>query len=639
MKVTSPEFDPIPDCLIDDVCLRLAANRSVRQTLPGGGVLNVDRLLPFLCVYRRDPKRNDAGTGLFVTAEGAYLYAPGEATRRKGMRKLVRRIVETVSERLGGFLLLEIWSAEDRMLMRESDLITGEPLLPHAGFRILSRPQHRSVKTIAELEFALQRIKVQRHAAHVEIHQQARNHPPRMTQLISAADADRLSCDVLGLEILPIFRNRDNGDVYDDLLRRLRRGVGRSLKKAFFTFAVNRTTARPQHYWVLGRRSLSKQVWSVDRQLADISGQFKFLLLVTPVNAERSWHTFAESKFSREPQFQYRPLETDTLLLKRKLHRIPTEQIEDPTLAHLFRQTQDEMDRQITMLSDIGTRRFLPGSLQVFGGVEPSLLELAKDILRRRRDEEESGTKVSAKEFVQRARSEIRYYRRQMKSLPAQAVIRDDMYSGLMTIGGNLLVGRETMIAAARVDALIQHEIGTHLLTYYNGRAQPLQLLRVGLAGYDALQEGMAVLSEYLVGGLSRGRVRTLAARVVAVSQMTGGAPFTETFQTLVSDYRIDQRLAYTIVLRVYRGGGLTKDAVYLRGLVEILDYVSRGGELDLLCVGKLAADHLPMVRELLLRGVLQKPQLRPRYFDALETAERLDRLRGGRTVLDLIED
>lgn len=637
--MTAPDFDPIPDSLIDDVCRRLAANKSVRQALPGGGILNVDRLLPFLCIYRRDPARVDAGTGLFVKAEGSYLYAPGEATRRKGTRQLVRRIAETAAEHFGAFLFLEIWSADDRTVPRDGDPMTNELLLPQPAFRILRRTLSDSAEAITELEFALQRIKVDRRAARVEITQNSRNHPPRMTQLMSAADAGRLNCDVLGLEILPIYHNPDNGDVYHELLSGLRRGVGRALKKAFFAFALERTKSRPQHYWVLGRRSLSKRVWAVDRQLAEISSQFKFLLLVTPINAERTWHTFSDSNCAREPRFQYRPLESDPLLLKRKLWRIPTEQIEDPTLAHLFRQTQDELDRQISMLSDIGTQQFLPGSLLVYGGVEPSLLELAKDILRHPPDDKDGREMISATAFVRRARREIQYYRRQMNSLPAKAHVRDDMYSGLLFTDGNLLVGRETVIPAKRVEALLQHEIGTHLVTYYNGQAQPLKLLKVGLAAYDALQEGLAVLSEYLVGGLSRGRMRTLAARVVAVAQMVSGAAFRDTFRTLVDDYGFDRRAAYTIVLRVYRGGGLTKDAVYLRGLVEVLDYVGRGGDLELLFVGKLAVDHIPVVRELQLRGVIRPLLLRPRYLDAPGVAERLDHIRRSPTVLALLDE
>ncbi len=326
------------------------------------------------------------------------------------------------------------------------------------------------------------------------------------------------------------------------------------------------------------------------------------------------------------------------MLLKRRLLQVPTEQIEDPTLANLFRQAQYELDRQLTMLSDIGTRRFLPGSQQVFGVVEPPLLQLAEEILRKHARRTDEVSQVTAKEFARRAQREIQFYRRQMKSMAARAVIRDDMYTGLLSTGGNLFIGRETSLDRHRVDALLHHEIGTHLLTYYNGQAQPLRLLKVGLAGYDALQEGMAVLSEYLVGGLGVGRIRTLAVRVVAVEKLLRGVPFADSYRTLVQDYGFDGRVAFTILVRVYRGGGLTKDAVYLRGLVEILEYLARGGDLELLFVGKLAADHIPVIRELLLRGVLRAPVLRPRYLDDPIVRERLTRVRGGLSVLDLLD-
>ena len=638
--MTEPDLEPISPSLIHGIASRLLENRPVREALPGGAKLNIDRLLPFLCVYRRDPRRRDAGTGLFVTAEASYLNAPGAATRRKGMKHLVRHIAEAVSSRMGAFLILEVWSGDDRHVPQAVDELTGEPLLPRPGFRILTRLPHAPEGTVATLEFELQRIKIHRQAAQVDVNLRSRNHPPRMTQLISGADAERINCYVLGLEILPIHRNPQTGETYEAVLRTLRRRVARALKKAFFTFALNHTSVRPQHYYVLGRKSLPKQVWTVDRQLANVSSQFKFLLLVTPVNAGSSWRAFAESGYEKEPRFQYRPLETDPLPLKRGLLAIRTDQIEDPTLAHLFRQTQDELDRQITMLGDIGTPRFLPGSLQVYGAVEPQLLELARDVLRRLPDSgEDTSQIVSAQAFARRATREIRHYRRHLKGFAAQALVRDDMYTGLLSTGGSLYIGSDTTIAAHRVEGLLQHEVGTHLLTYYNGGTQPLGLLRVGLAGYDGLQEGLAVLSEYLVGGLSGGRLRTLAARVIATDQMVRGTPLTESFRLLVQKYRFEPRPAYTIALRVYRGGGLTKDAVYLRGLVEILDYVRRGGELEPLFVGKLAADHIPIIRELQLRGVLRPSPLRPRYLDNPQAAERLLRLRQGMTLLDVLDE
>ncbi len=321
--------------------------------------------------------------------------------------------------------------------------------------------------------------------------------------------------------------------------------------------------------------------------------------------------------------------------------KVATERVDDPTLSYVLRQTQDELDRQITMLADIGTFRFLPGSLQVFENVKPELRNLARKILQTLavRDEPSQASRMlNGSAFARLAQAEIKYYRDQSPAFAAQASTRDDIYSGLMVVGGHLLIGRETSIAKRRAEALLQHEVGTHLVTYYNGAAQPLRLLQVGLAGYDALQEGLAVLSEYLVGGLSEARMRTLAARVIAVDQMVRGSTFSNVFQQLVDEFGFEPRTAYTITLRVFRGGGLTKDALYLRGLTEIIDYLGSGGDLEPLLIGKIAVEHVPVVRELLLSGVLRPPPLRPKYLYSPETQRRLKGISSSTTVLDLID-
>ena len=153
---------------------------------------------------------------------------------------------------------------------------------------------------------------------------------------------------------------------------------------------------------------------------------------------------------------------------------------------------------------------------------------------------------------------------------------------------------------------MVQHEVGTHVLTFINGRAQPFRLLCAGLAGYDELQEGLAVLSEYLVGGLSAARLRLLAARVIAVKCMTDGADFIETFNTLCNDHGFTRRTAFGITARVHRSGGLTKDATYLRGLVSVLRYLRGGGGIEPLLVGKIGMDDLSVMEELLRRKILR---------------------------------
>jgi uncharacterized protein (TIGR02421 family) len=326
--------------------------------------------------------------------------------------------------------------------------------------------------------------------------------------------------------------------------------------------------------------------------------------------------------------------------LKRQLFAIQVERVEDPTLAYLFRQKQDELDRQITLLTDVDSPKFLHESLQIYGGVSDWLLAQATELLEHLTvggDDSVRGQFTPA-EFAARAEVEFEYYRKQCPAFHATASVREDLFSGLMVSADQLLIGGRLRIPRGRVDALLQHEVGTHLVTRFNGRQQPIKQLEVGLAGYDGLQEGLAVLAEYLVGGLSRLRMRILAARVVAARRLVEGATFVETFRMLDREYQFSQRTAYTIAMRTYRGGGLTKDAVYLRGLLQILKYLREGGELEPLYLGKIASAHLPLVAELRLRQVIKPPALRPRYLEDPAALEKIARLRTGLTVLQLLD-
>ena len=58
----------------------------------------------------------------------------------------------------------------------------------------------------------------------------------------------------------------------------------------------------------------------------------------------------------------------------------------------------------------------------------------------------------------------------------------------------------------------------------------------------------------------------------------------------------------------------------------------------DVLFVGKLSFDHIPLIQDLLDREVLQAPWVRPRWLDVPGAQERLDKLRGGASVAELYE-
>ncbi len=633
MITPSPtERQVITDQFVRTVCSRLGQNKRVRRKLPVWGRLHLDRQLPFLCVYRRPPGRDDPGTERLVTSEASYLIASGRKTLQPGLAQLAEGVAETLLREFGGFLVLELWSGGPN----QNEAQNLDP-----GFRIIVPRMGNLAAFHSRFEEALSRVSVRKRAADARISRAAKCWPEELPPVLAPRVAERLGCTVLGLQVRPIYRDAASCKVYPLVLRELRRGLSQALQKMFYEFARARTTHRPKHYQVLGRRAMVKAVWEADRALAEVSDTFDFLLQVTPVNTEEAWHEFRRRRFERAPAFRYRPLPLDPAVLKRRLYRAPVERVEDPALAQLFREKQDELDRQITMLSDVNTARFIHGSLQLFGGVDARLEQLAEDLIERlparTRDDSRSGY-LDAAAFARRAEAEIDYYRRQLADVNAAVEIRHDIVSGLMVSHGSLLIGRNTRIPVSRADALLQHEVGTHMLTYYNGRAQPFRQLYCGLAGCDALQEGLSVLAEYLVGGLSRPRLRLLAARVLATRRLLASASFVEVFRELDRTCELGRRDAFTVTLRVYRGGGLTKDAIYLRGLCELIEYLRNGGDLEPLLIGKIAAEHIPIMRELRWRGVLREPPLVPRYLHEPSAAARMERVRRATSMLQLVE-
>lgn len=637
MKAKPRARREISDGLIDAVCTRLARSLPVRRSLPEGGRLHVDRELPFLCVYRRPHDRADAGTEQLVKANASYLIAPGGPDHDEQVRELVRRLVETLAVEFGAFLIVELWSAPDGGRANDASVPTVRPT-----FTVHAPDSGEVDRTLDVLQTRLATIKVLKQGVEVELLLDGECHSPGSKPLLAKEEARKLNCTTLGLAVPPVYRNVASGQEFPTLIRALRRSLGLALGRTFFEFTCSHTTRRPEHYHVLGRRAVVKAVWEIDRRLADVSDAFDYLLLLNPVNPNDAYNTFKRSGFERMPQFHYRPLPIDASLLKRQLYKVPIERVEDPALQHLFQEKQEELELKITMLRDRDTPRFLHESLQLFGAVDDELYELAKSLLDRLpRSESPSADqqRVDAQGFAEYARSEFEHYRETYPEFRATAKVTKNV-TGLIVSRGRLLINRELSVPRARVDALLAHEVGTHLLTYYNGRAQPFRQLYSGLAGYEELQEGLAVLAEYLVGGLSRARMRQLAARVVAARHLVEGASFIETFRTLRQTYDFPDRTAYTTTMRVYRGGGLTKDVVYLRGLCSVLRYVRDGGNLKPLYVGKFALDHIPIVKELVLRKVLEPAPVQPRYLDHEDTAARLARIRDGDgSVLQLVDE
>jgi uncharacterized protein (TIGR02421 family) len=607
--------------LVDAVRERLAGAKPIRRTLVGGGRLHIDRPLPFLCVYRSPADGTDVGTADLVRTQASFLIVPAGYARSTA---LVEVVVEALSAACGACLLLELWSGSD----------AGIPT-----FRIRTANRDRHATTIDALADALRTMALPV-AAEVEVVSASDAAPTGQPPLIAPALATREGILSVGLEVPTLYRSA--AGVYPIVLRALAHELMHALQLGFFEFTRVQTAARPEHFQMMGRRRMVRAVREADAALAEIGESFDFLLAVTPVNTEAAWKEFRAGGGTTMPTLHYRMLTVDPEHGKRRLYDLPLDRLEDPAIAQLLRDKRRELDRQLGLLEDRDTPRFLYGSLQLYEPVDDALLAEALAILA----EVPPGVpatdvatpRCDATSLAARARLEVDRYRASFPGLATTIEIRDDL-SSLLVSHGNLLIPSRIEVAPHRVEALLQHEIGTHALTYANGRTQPLQILADGLAGYEALQEGLAMFAEHLVGGLDRDRLRLVAARVVAVRRLVEGAPFPHVVTELTDQHRLSPRSAFGVGVRVFRGGGLTKDAIYLRGVLQLLAHLRDGHDLMPLLVGKVPVTQVDLIEELLRREILRPPALQPRWLASPGAATRLERARRGIRPIDLIDN
>jgi uncharacterized protein (TIGR02421 family) len=366
-----------------------------------------------------------------------------------------------------------------------------------------------------------------------------------------------------------------------------------------------------------------------DRRLAEVADRLDYLLAVTPIDTEAAWRAFEAARgkgTAGAPRLSYRPLPQDLQVLRRGIVGAPVGDIAEPRLAALLSRLQQELVGMCDLIGARGTSAFAEISAEIHGEVDEVAAGAAAGVLDAVRGwhvDEWSAGALDATAFAAAARAELTALAAEAGGMEAAVELRDDVH-GVMVVRRTLLVDTRYRLDPRRLHALVQHEVGTHIVTEVNGREQPLRTLESGLAGFEQTQEGLGVLAEHLAGGLTPERLAVLAARVLAVRALVEGQPFADTVAELHDVHGFSPRAAFDIVVRVHRGGGLLKDAVYLRGLSEVLAHLRGGGRLDALLVGKVALADVPLIGGLIDEGALSPPRVVPRWAAALEDRDAL---------------
>ncbi|HSM10696.1 MAG TPA: flavohemoglobin expression-modulating QEGLA motif protein [Lysobacter sp.] len=599
-----------------------------RRVLDAGGRVHIDRPLPFL-VLNRHPDVSFSLAQRVAMISTANVVWPESADADAEAMASIAAVLEHQRRDFPRFLLVSLYD-----LPRDCSLDEDSPRLEPFRFVISATADDAAQAAAKALEAALQDTCIDLREPVIE-HIDHAYAEPGLEPLVEGVEGiSRLS---LGLP--QIYGIPGEESIYPQIFHELESAAFDALLRCVAAFVARTTPGDERHYRSLGRSAFIDAALNVDKELGRISRSFDFLLSVSPINTTQAFEQFKAGKCQKQPVFHYRPLTVNPDHSKRQLYAADINTVEDPVLESLFREKRRELDQQLTMLQCRNTPSFRYASMMQYGDVELPLLQQAQALLEQI---DGSGdrcdmTRIDCHAVQAAAEKVIARYRSDVPEFKAQVCLREDIAAGLMVSGQSVLISTQTRMPRGRLDALLQHEVSVHVLTAVNGNQQGLSIFGAGLAGYEGIQEGLGVFAEFAVDGLTDARLRLLAARVLVVDAMLHGAGFIDCHRLLHHEHGFSMRGAFNIVARIFRSGGLTKDAIYLRGLNQVFEFIASGRDLDPFWYGKIAQHHVPVVDELRARGMLRPPAATPEFLSRPSTRRHIERIRQGGTFIDLI--
>jgi len=337
---------------------------------------------------------------------------------------------------------------------------------------------------------------------------------------------------------------------------------------------------------------------AADSTLASIDKELLFIKYLKPSNlVEERARVSADRKYN--PVFQYGELRFDAEEIEKKLYSA----IEDRTpLGILLEKKRRHLLLILRLLRARGKPEdFTRISAELFGRKTCDLPAKKNECL-------------SAEEVKEKLEESLKKY-----ALDNWTVsVRQRLVSDCTVGGNNIYIKEGAIFEPYHVQALIAHEIETHVLTSENGNNQPYAILRRGCANYLDTQEGLAIFSQNRVLPENHEKRFNAAKNVLGVNFGLSHS-FAETRDYLEEELGYGSEKAVTQAIAIKRGlsdtsgsGGFTKSLVYFRGQRSVEKYATNGGDLRRLYLGKISIEDLGLIEEL---PDLNEPLILPEYL------------------------
>lgn len=369
------------------------------------------------------------------------------------------------------------------------------------------------------------------------------------------------------------------------------------------------------------KHSVHPNLFRIDAQLNKLVKKIELLNYVNPINIEQEKRNFFASKYNVNPSFHYRKIDFDAHRLQQELFSQDIDSIRDEQTRSFYRDVIYDYSGLVQCVETVGQgSKFYYNSLKSFGTPTERDVENARFILHFKDPEydQELFPVFNANEAAEYFSKFVKRYH-----FPFNIKFSTKISAAAMVVNNQqtLILKKNHRFSPNQLKVLAHHEIGVHLVTTFNGLEQPLAIFHNGFPKNVETQEGLAVFSEYMSGCLTLHRLKELSYRVLATDSLRKGFSFCDTFDLLHNQYKLNREEAYNISLRAHRGGGFTKDHLYLTGLKKIYDYHRHCEALDNLLLGKVSIEYNAIVEHWKGEGLATSPTYSNFAFETNENS------------------
>ncbi len=416
---------------------------------------------------------------------------------------------------------------------------------------------------------------------------------------------------VLPTEVKKIFMDETTGDIYPLVLPELKEVLKQSILSNALYFSKYHTNKSHTKKAVLLSSSIEPSILKLDKQLYQLARGIETLTYITPQNIAVEKRRFFAKNCNYIPSFTYKHLDINPYEFREKLYRLPVDDISDVSIQQFYRDVIDTYSIKVDLIASVGKEKFLYNSLRYYGEPSENDNKTAEFLLYAKEFEPCEERTIPATEIRESFIKAINKLQIKCRVILTDKIIANAMAK---TTSRLIQINKSSRVNKRELKALIHHELEVHMLTTVNSEYQKLKVFKLGLPGNTLTQEGLAILSEYMTGNMTLTRLKVLALRVIAVKMMIKDYDFSRTFKILMDDYGLNQNEAFKITARVYRGGGFTKDFLYLRGLRMAIQ-LFKTCDISPLFIGKTSFEYLDIIFELVQREMIDPPTLLPQFM------------------------